>query len=115
MDQNHGVGRAPPRPRSAVCPQKSLHVGKHISPASRQLSRALLPVKRKPKGCSNTPYTEFDNLADVLFTKCRRSAALRPYRLRYFCVPISTRIHPTGFLHKRLQLRRGHLASSNVS
>ena len=111
MDQNHGVGRAPPRPRIAVCPQKVCTLANISCP----LSRALLPVKRKPKGCSNTPYTEFDNLADVLFTKCRRSAALRPYRLRYFCVPISTRIHPTGFLHKRLQLRRGHLASSNVS
>jgi hypothetical protein len=31
-----------------------------------------------------------------------------------FCVPISTCVDPTCFLHERLQLRRRHLATSDV-
>jgi hypothetical protein len=32
---------------------------------------------------------------------------------KIFCVPISTRVHPTDFFHERLQLRRWHLAISD--
>jgi hypothetical protein len=31
-----------------------------------------------------------------------------------FCVPISTRIDPSGFLHKHLQPRSGHIAMSHI-
>jgi hypothetical protein len=31
-----------------------------------------------------------------------------------FCVPIGTRVDPASFFHKRLQLRWGHLAMSDV-
>jgi hypothetical protein len=33
---------------------------------------------------------------------------------KIFCIPISTRVDPTGFLHKHLQPRSRHLATSDV-